>query len=295
MRVSISITDYTWPDAPRGIAATLRDVVRAAGAAGVDTVWVADHLLQADPNSRPDAEMLEAYTVLGYLAGFTERVRLGTLVSAATYRPPAVLIKAVTTVDVLSHGWAWLGIGAGYLEDVAAAYDLPLPPVPERFEILEDTVRLALQMWSGDARPFEGTRHRPARPVGNPRPLADPRPPLLIGGTGERRTLRLAARYADACNLFDIPDGGRTLRRKLAVLAGHCEALGRPYAAVERTVSSRWPAAEPLDDFVGRCAGLAALGIGHVILLASGAWTTRAVSALAPAISAASRPPTHHP
>ena len=124
MRVSISLTDYTWPDSPAGIAANLRDVVRAADAAGVDTVWVADHLLQADPNSQPGAEMLEAYTVLGYLAGVSERVRLGTLVSAATYRAPAMLIKAVTTVDVLSHGRAWLGIGAGYLEDEAAAYEL---------------------------------------------------------------------------------------------------------------------------------------------------------------------------
>ncbi len=286
MRVSISLTDYTWPDSPAGIAANLRDVVRAADAAGVDTVWVADHLLQADPNSQPGAEMLEAYTVLGYLAGVSERVRLGTLVSAATYRAPAMLIKAVTTVDVLSHGRAWLGIGAGYLEDEAAAYELSLPPIGERFQTLEDTVRLALQMWSGDASAFAGARHRLARPVGNPRPLAVPHPPLLIGGTGERSTLRLAARYADACNLFDIPDGGRTIRHKLAVLAGHCSAAGRAYASIEKTVSSRWPADERRDDFLRRCGELAAMGIGHVILLAAGAWTPAAVAALAPAISA---------
>lgn len=208
-------------------------------------MWVSDHLLQADPTSTPDSEMLEAYTTLGFLAAQTERVRLGTMVTAVTYRPPAVLIKAVTTLDVLSRGRAWLGLGAGYQQDEARAMDL-LPALPERFERLEETLRLALQMWAGDASAFEGKHYHLARPVGNPAPVRRPHPPILTGGTGERRTLPLVARYANACNLFDVPDGGATVRHKLAVLAHHCEQIGRPYGEIERTISTRLSAGEAI-------------------------------------------------
>ena len=174
MRVSITITDYSWPGGPAALGGQLVDVARAADDAGLDTVWVADHLLQADPNSTPDGEMLEAYSVLGFLAGRTERIRLGTLVTAVTYRAPALLVKAVTTLDVLSGGRTWLGVGAGYQEDEARAMDLPLPPVPERFDRLEDLLRLALQMWAGDASPFAGTHSQLERPTGNPLPITRP-------------------------------------------------------------------------------------------------------------------------
>jgi F420-dependent oxidoreductase-like protein len=246
-------------------------------------VWVSDHLIQADPSSTPDSEMLEAYTTLGFLAGQTERVRLGTMVTGVTYRPPALLIKAVTTLDVLSGGRAWLGIGAGYHEQEARAMGLELPPVAERFERLDETLRLALQMWSGADAAFEGTHHRLERPVGSPRPLSRPHPPILIGGMGERKTLRLVARYGDACNLFDIPDGGRTLTHKLAVLARHCEAVGRPYGEIEKTVSTRLEPGESAQSFAARCAKLATLGIEHAVVITPGPWTEEAVAILAQA------------
>ena len=222
----------------------------------MDTVWVADHLLQADPTAAPgDTEMLEAYTTLGFLAAQTERVRLGTMVTGVTFRPPALLVKAVTTLDVLSGGRAWLGLGAGYHGEEAAAMGLPLPPVAERFERLEETLRIAARMWAGDESPFEGRHYRLERPEGSPPPIQRPRPPILIGGTGERKTLRLVARYADACNLFDIPDGGRTVTHKLAVLAQHCDDVGRPYDEIEKTLSTRLEAGESSEAFVARCRG----------------------------------------
>jgi F420-dependent oxidoreductase-like protein len=269
-----------------GIRARLAGVVRAADEAGVDTVWVSDHLLQADPTSTPDAEMLEAFTTLGFLAALTERVRLGTMVAAVTYRPATLLIKAVTTLDVLSGGRAWFGVGAGYHQDEARAMDLPLPAPAERFERLGETLDLALRMWSGDASSFEGTHLRPERPVGSPRPVRAPHPSILIGGTGERRTLPLVARYADACNLFDVPDGGVTVKRKLAVLARHCEEIGRPYDEIEKTISTRLAPGESPDAFVERCAALAALGIQHAVVLTSGPWTDEAMGRLAAAVPA---------
>jgi F420-dependent oxidoreductase-like protein len=287
MRLSLSITNYSWPSGPAGLGSELARVARAADAGGLDTLWVADHLIQADPTSTPDSEMLEAYTTLAFLAAHTERVRLGTMVTAATFRPASVLIKAVTTLDVLSGGRAWLGIGAGYLEDEARAMDVPLPPVAERFERLEETLRLALQMWAGDSSPFEGRHLRPERPVGNPLPLASPRPPILIGGAGERKTLRLVARYADACNLFDIPDGGTTIRHKLDVLARHCDDVGRPYDAIDKTVSTRLNPGESPEAFAQRRAALGELGIDHVVVITAGPWTEDSVGVLA----AAAQPP----
>ena len=227
MRISLSLTNYSWRDGAPGLPSQLARVVRASDAAGLDTVWVPDHLIQAAPGSTLEEPMLEAYTTLGFLAAQPGTVRLGTMVSAATYRSPALLVKAVTTVDVLSGGRAWLGIGAGYHEDEARWMGLFLPPRAERFERLEDTLRVALQMWEGDDAPFEGARERLERPINSPQASTRPHPPILIGGMGEQKTLRLVARYADACNLFDIPDGGATITRKLAVLAEHC-THGRP-------------------------------------------------------------------
>ena len=281
MRVSISITDYTWPEGPPVIPQRLHEVAMAADDIGVDTVWVADHLVQADPTVPDDTEMLEAFTTLGHLAGATTRVRLGTLVAAATFRPPALLVKAVTTLDVLSDGRAWLGVGAGYQEDEATAMGLPMPPVAERFEHLEDVLRLARQMWSGDPAPFHGHRHYLAAPSCDPAPVTSPHPPILVGGTGEKRTLRLVAEHADACNLFDIPDGGKTVAHKLAVLARHCEEVGRARTEIETTLSTRIGPGQSAPDFVQHCTDMAGLGVDHVILLAAGAWTGTSVQDLA--------------
>jgi F420-dependent oxidoreductase-like protein len=286
MRVSIAVTNYSWPGGPDGLGPELARLVRGADRAGVDTVWVVDHLLQADPTAPPeDTEMLEAYTTLGFLAAQTERVRLGTMVSGVTFRPPALLVKAVTTLDVLSGGRAWLGLGAGYHGEEAEAMGLPLPPVTERFQRLEETLRIAAQMWAGNDAPFEGRHYRLGRPAGSPPPIQRPGPPVLVGGTGERKTLRLVAQYAEACNLFDIPDGGRTVTHKLAVLAQHCADLGRPYDQIEKTLSTRLEAGETSDSFAGRCAAAAALGIEHMVVLTSSPWTAEALSTLAAAIT----------
>jgi F420-dependent oxidoreductase-like protein len=283
MRVSLNITNYSWPAEAAGLRAPLERVVRTADEAGLDTVWVPDHLLQPDPNSTPDAEMLEAYTTLGFLAGRCDNVRLGTMVTGVTFRPPALLVKAVTTLDVLSGGRAWLGVGAGYEQDEARAMGLPLPPVGERFERLEEALQLAILMWAGDDSTFEGAHYRLERPVNSPRPLRRPHPPILIGGMGEHRTLRLVARYGDACNLFDVPDGGRTVRHKLRVLARHCEEIGRPYDEIDKTLSARLEPGESSQEFARRCTGFADLGIEHVVAITDGPWSKDAVASLAAA------------
>jgi F420-dependent oxidoreductase-like protein len=272
MRISVNLTNFSWSD---GID-SLGPVVRAADRAGLDTVWVSDHLVQAAPFSSLDEPMLEAYTTLGYLAASTESVRLGTMVTAATYRAPALLVKAVTTLDVLSGGRAWLGIGSGYHEEEARMMGLPLPATAERFEHLEETLRLALRMWAGDESPFNGKHHTLARPLNHPNSITRPHPPILIGGMGEKKTLRLVAQYGDACNLPDIPDGGVTIRRKLDVLRRHCDDVGRDYDDIEKTVSSRF---DP-DTFDDRCAELSAMGIDHVVLITNGPWTVEAIDAL---------------
>ncbi|OLF15356.1 TIGR03560 family F420-dependent LLM class oxidoreductase [Actinophytocola xanthii] len=284
MRISLNVTNFSWPGE---IGANLTEVARAADEAGIDTVWVGDHLLQADPTASPEQEMLEGYTTLGFLASCTSRVRLGTMVTAATYRAPALLVKAVTTLDVLSAGRAWLGIGAGYHEQEAEDFGLDLPVARrERFERLEDTLRLASRMWAGDDSPFAGRHTRAGHPVNNPAPVTRPHPPVLVGGMGEKRTLRLVAELADACNLPDIPDGGATVRRKLEVLAGHCAERGRPYEEIEKTLSTRWVPEESTEDFTARCATYADWGIGHVVLITTGPWTAASVSALRPAVEA---------
>jgi F420-dependent oxidoreductase-like protein len=279
MKLSMSITNFSWRDGP--LARRLADIARIADEGGLYGVWVADHLLQADPyGARPgETEMLEAYTTLGYLAARTERVKLGTLVTAVTFRPPALLVKAVTTLDVLSGGRALFGIGAGYEATEAAAMGLPLPPIGERFDRLEETLKIALQLWAGDETPIAGEHYRLDAPVHSPAPIS--RPPILIGGTGERRTLPLVARYADACNVFDIPDGGATARHKLAVLQALCAEIGRPYDAIEKTISTRLEPGESAAAFVERCRAFTELGIDHVGVVTTGPWTDESVATLA--------------
>ncbi|MGK5683301.1 LLM class flavin-dependent oxidoreductase [Actinoplanes sp. URMC 104] len=247
MDVSVSVTNYPIEAA---------DLGRAADDCGLHTVWAADHLMQADPAAKPTDPMLEAYAVLSFLAAVTRRVRLGAMVSPVTFRQPALLVKIVTTLDVLSGGRAWLGIGAGYQSDEAAEMGLPLPPVAERFRLVEQTLRLAGRMWDGDS------------PLGHPLPVS--RPPILIGGMGERHTLRLVAEHADACNLFDVPDGGATIRRKLDVLRRHCEVAGRDYAAITKSVSTALAEGETPRAFADRCEQFRAYGLDHVVVIARG-------------------------
>jgi F420-dependent oxidoreductase-like protein len=247
MRFSINIGNFAWPD----IASELAAIVGLADEIGLDTVWVGDHLIQANPFSTTE-DMLEAYTTLGFIAASSRQVRIGTMVSAVTFRPPALLIKAATTLDVLSGGRAWFGIGAGWHEDEAQAMGLPFPPIAERFERLEDTLRLALRMWSSDQRPFYGSHYRLERPTNKPNAVHRPHTPILIGGAGECKTLRLVARYADACSLYDVPGSPEAITHKLDVLRGHCAAIGRGRTSASKKRSAPgWRPPKPPNSLPG--------------------------------------------
>lgn len=286
MRISINITNYSWPGGIPTTSARLAEVARTADETGLDAIWVGDHLLQRDPVVAPgENDILEAFTTLGFLAAHTHRVGLGAMVAAVTYRSPALLIKAVTTLDVLSRGRAWFGIGAGYDADEARAMGLSMPPTTERFERLEQSLRLALQMWAGDESPFRAEHYQLDHPQNRPNSIRRPHPPILIGGHGERRTLPLVARYADACNLFDIPDGGLTIRHKLDVLGEQCAAIGRPYEQIEKTVSTRFHPPDP-EAFADHCHALATYGIDHIVVLSLRPWAENDVHRLADATSA---------
>jgi F420-dependent oxidoreductase-like protein len=265
MQIGLQIPSFTWPGNPAALRGTLADVARCAEEAGFHSLWVMDHFFQIPVVGPAEQEMLEGYSALAYLAGVTERVKLGTLVTGVTYRHPGVLAKTVTTLDVLSGGRAYLGIGAAWFDREHHGLGVPFPPLAERFERLEEALRIVLQFWSGEARPFEGRHYRLAETLGSPPALAKPHPPILIGGMGERKTLRLVARYADACNLFAFA-GVPALAAKLDVLKRHCEAEGRPYPAIEKTtlgtanLDKQTPA-----QIVEHCRALAGIGIQHAI------------------------------
>ena len=232
----------------------------AAEDAGFDRVSVMDHVWQIGHIGPPEHEMLEAYTTLGYLAGQTRRVSLMTLVTGVVYRSPGLLAKMVTTLDIVSGGRAWLGIGAAWNEEESRGLGLFFPPLAERFERLEEALQICLQMWSGNEGPFDGRHYQLARTLNSPQPLSRPHPPILIGGSGEKKTLRLVARYAQACNLFGGPD----LPHKLDVLRAHCEAEGRPYDDVQKTVVYNFDVGkkgERVDKTIEDLQNLAAMGI----------------------------------
>ena len=240
MRLGLHISDFTWRGGPPAIRERLGEVARRGEAAGFDRVSVMDHVWQIGVLGPPEHEMLEAYTTLGYLAAKTERVKLLTVVTAVVYRDPGLLAKAVTTLDVLSGGRAMLGIGAAWNEDEARGLGLFFPSTTERFERLEEALQICRQMWSQDDGPYAGKHYQLARTLNSPQSLSRPHPPILIGGAGERKTLRLVARYADACNIFDSPE----LAHKLDVLREHCSREGRDYAEIEKTVQTRFDLGE---------------------------------------------------
>ncbi len=259
MRLGLHIPDFTWPNGPSHLGNDLQMVAQAAEAAGFDRVSVMDHVWQIPPVGPVDHEMLEAYTTLGFLAAHTSRVKLMTLVTGAVYRDPGLLAKIVTSLDVLSAGHAWLGIGAAWNEEEARGLGLPFPPLPERFARLEEAIQVCLQMWSEDQGTFTGEHYRLTRTLNSPQPLSKPHPPILIGGSGEQKTLLLVARYAQACNLFPGPDLGR----KLEVLRLHCAREGRDYEAIEKTVLFNFDVGENgerVAETVDRLRALADLG-----------------------------------
>ena len=240
MKVGLHIADFTWDGGPPALGSRLGEVARQADAAGVDRISVMDHVWQIGHLGPPEHEMLEAYTTLGFLAACTSRVKLLTMVTAVVYREPGLLAKAVTTVDVLSGGRGMLGVGAAWNSDEARGLGLFFPPLAERYERLEEALRICRQMWSDDDGPFDGAHYHLGRTLNSPQSLTRPHPPILIGGSGERKTLRLVARYADACNLFGTTD----LKHKLAVLREHCAAEGRDYDTIEKTVQIRYDLGE---------------------------------------------------
>jgi F420-dependent oxidoreductase-like protein len=256
--IGVHIADFTFPAGPQGLADDLTRIAVAAEDAGLTRVSVMDHVWQIAALGPPEHEMLEAYTTLGYLAARTSRVELLAWVTAVTYREPGMLAKLVSTLDVLSKGRAMLGIGAAWNADEARGLGLPFPSTAERFERLEETLQIVQQMWGESEEPYQGRHYRLERTLNRPQPLR--RPPILIGGGGERKTLRLVAQYAQACNLFAGPD----LERKLDVLRGHCEAVGRPYDDIEKTVMmplDPGERGEKVDGLLDQLKGLAALGV----------------------------------
>ncbi len=260
MKLGLHIADFTWDGGPAALRQQLGDVAARAEQAGFDRVSVMDHVWQIGNLGPPEHEMLEAYTALGYLAAKTERVKLLTVVTAVVYREPGLLAKAVTTLDVLSGGRAMLGIGAAWNEEEARGLGLSFPSTAERFERLEEALQICKQMWSEDDGPYEGEHYRLERTLNSPQALSRPHPPILIGGAGERKTLRLVAEYADACNIFDTPE----LAHKLQVLRDHCERLGRDYAEIEKTAQVRFdlgPRGERVEQTIEHLHELADLGI----------------------------------
>lgn len=237
MRYSLHLPNFTYPQ-PLPLNSTLRDIVQTADQGGFHSLSVMDHHFQIEYVGPADMEMLSAYTTLGFIAAHTEHVKLGTLVTGVVYRHPGLLAKHVTTLDVLSGGRAYLGIGAAWFEREARGLGVPFPPMRTRFEQLEETLQICLQMWSENNGPYEGKHFQLAETLCVPQPLSRPHPPILIGGGGERRTLRLVAQYADACNLFEFV-GSDGLQAKLDILRHHCDDVGRDYDTIEKTLTGR--------------------------------------------------------
>lgn len=280
MKIGLQIVQFKWPGSPENIGKKLAEIGKTADEFGFDSIWTMDHLFQIDTAQlglSPQDPMLDGYTALSYLAAVTKRARLGTMVTGVVYRHPGHLIKIVSNLDVLSCGRAYLGIGAAWYEREAVGLGLPFPPLKERIERLEETVQIAKQMWSGEVKPFKGRHYQLAEPINNPLPLSKPHPPILVGGSGEKKTLRLVAQYADACNLFAFGDElARKLNfgskdevvRKLDVLKRHCDDIGRPYNEIERTalgMINLGTGGVSVSDVIAMCRGLADIGIQHFI------------------------------
>ncbi|HSK93922.1 MAG TPA: LLM class F420-dependent oxidoreductase [Candidatus Angelobacter sp.] len=268
MKFGLQINQFTWPGGAEAIGPTLARIGRSADESGFDSIWVMDHFFQIRGLGPPEAPMLEGQTALGFLAAHTQRASLGLMVGGVHYRAPGLWIKATTTLDVLSGGRAWFGIGAAWNEHESKGLGFPFPPLRERFEWLEDTLRMAHGMWSGGSgshERFEGTRVTATHLINSPQAIQRPRVPILVGGGGERKTLRLVARYADACNLY-----GRDLeqfRRKVSVLRDHLDDLGRPRDEVEITALA--PTIDPeersMDELVDHYGRLIEAGAQHLI------------------------------
>ena len=234
MRVGLQVPNFTWPNGQSTLGDTFAHIARMAERAGFYSLWVMDHFFQIRSVGPSENEMLEGWSALAFAAGITNRLKLGTMVTGVTYRYPGLLVKTATTLDVLSHGRAYFGIGAAWNEEEHRGLGVPFPPLKERFERLEETLQIAHQMWSGGEQPYTGKHYQLERPLNNPRVVSQPHPPILIGGTGEQKTLRMVAQYGDACNIF-ARLGVEEIRHKFDVLREHCQRLGRNYDDIEKT------------------------------------------------------------
>jgi F420-dependent oxidoreductase-like protein len=273
MKLGLQINSFTWPGGVEAIGPTLARIVRQADDVGFDSIWVMDHFFQIRGVGQVDEPMLEGWTTLGFMAAHSTRARLGLMVGGVHYRYPGLWIKAATTLDVLSGGRAWLGIGAAWNEEESNALGFPFPPLAERFEMLEETLQIGQAMWSGERGTegtFVGRRFRAARLLNSPQSISRPRVPIMIGGGGEKKTLRLVAQYADARNVFGRPE---TIARKYAILDAHCAAVGRNPDEIERSTlqgvrisSDGGRGSETPAQVVERFGELSDAGAQHIIL-----------------------------
>jgi F420-dependent oxidoreductase-like protein len=262
MKTGIHYSNFTMPGGAEATARTLAATAKAADEGGLAKFTVMDHFFQIEQVGPPTDPMHEAYTTLGFVAGATERIQLGVLATGVTYRHPGLLAQTVTTLDVLSEGRAFLGIGAAWYEREHLGLGAPFPALGVRFELLEEALQIAMQMWSDDNGPFEGDHYKLAETLCVPQPIQRPRPPIMVAGSGERKTLRLVALYADACNLFGT--SVEDVQHKLEVLRGHCDNESRDYDAIEKTMLGRFDPLGDTDAFLAEMERYAAIGVDHV-------------------------------
>ena len=267
MKLGIQLNSFDWTGGPERFGRNLTDIGKTAEEAGFDRIGVADHLWQHPIMGGPEANEPECYTTLAFLAANTEQIGLTAMVSGIHFRHPAVLVKSVSTLDVLSRGRAHFGVGSGHYEEETKGLGIPFPPQKERFEMLEETLQIALRMWSGergDERPFEGKHYRLERPLNLPQSSSRPHPPIMVAGDGEKKTLRLVARYADACSLRPGPQ----VPEKLGVLRRHCEDEDTDYDSIEKTCAFRFDVGErgeKSEALIGQLRWLSGMGIETVI------------------------------
>jgi F420-dependent oxidoreductase-like protein len=268
MKIGLQIPSFTWAGGPSQIKTKLAEIGKTADEAGFASIWVMDHFFQIRGVGKVDEPMLESYTALGYLAAVTKKARLGTMVTGVIYRHPGILVKTVTTLDVLSGGRAYLGIGAAWNEQESRGLGVPFPPLKERFERLEEALQIARQMWAGQVAPFEGKYYHLEQTLNVPQAITKPHPPILIGGMGETKTLKLVAKYADACNLFGRT-GVEVIRHKLDILKEHCNTIGRRYEEIEKTALDTVqiaPKEMSSEQMIDLCGSLHQAGIQHLIV-----------------------------
>ena len=269
MKIGLQIPSFKYPGGTKAIRPKLKEIVTTADEAGFSSLWVMDHYYQikglfGEAYTDP---MLESYTTLGYFAGLTEKSSLGVMVTGVIYRYPSVLMKMVNTLDILSGGRAYLGIGAAWYEEEAKGFGIPYPTTSERFEMLEDNLKLVKSLWQADEINFEGKTFSAPQLTNNPRPVSDPHPRILIGGMGPKKTLRMVAQYADACNFFE-GRGWDTMQEAIDNLKGHCENLNRDYDSIEKTSLGTVTLAkghDTVDSVMERIKRLSDMGFSHAI------------------------------